>query len=155
MIFIIFNSIAVLLHMPYNLDLDRPSLQAMNTVIILVAIIVYIVECLMVLLTALNWANEYYEITPSKVRHKYGYTHRTENVYDVSHIQEITVVQDMWGRMFHYGTITITSPILSEKLILKYIDDPVNTMHIMHDIITKGGKIELTETEKRKTLYKK
>ena len=63
------------------------------------------------LFIVLEWLNEYYEITSTKIFHRRGIIWRRENVYAIisgdksTRITAIGVKQSALGRIFNYGTL--------------------------------------------------
>lgn len=150
--FVVFNSAGLALHiLPLFLQLEQNTYFLVNTIAVVIAVILYVIEFIIVLLITLHWANEYYEVTPGFIRHKYGYFYRKEEVFDCSQVQEITVNQTTIGRIFHFGTITVISPLLDHKIILQNIDDPVTIMRSIHEVLSndftdKGTSREFENT---------
>ena len=63
------------------------------------------------LFIVLEWLNEYYEITPTKIFHRRGLIWRREDAYAIisgdksTRITAIGVQQGMLGRIFNFGTL--------------------------------------------------
>lgn len=138
LIVFLFNIITMSIRVPVTiLEFDRDfliQLYNLNTALI---IILMFTQIFLIVLTCLNWANEYYEIKPGRIRHKFGFFFRKEEVFECTHVQEIELEQTFWGRLFNFGSIHIYSPALDRKILLVNIDEPEKNMELIEEIINQ------------------
>ncbi len=92
------------------------------------------------LFIVLEWLNEYYEITPTKIFHRRGIVWRRENTYDLSHdksdrITSIGIQQGLLGRLFNYGTLFFYDRGVYKYYYMHYIHNPLRYLEILHHLL--------------------
>ncbi len=122
---LIFSTIRILIRFPLlYLDLNQNLFTQLYTINTIIVLLLIFFEVLVVLIITLTWVNEYYEVSPGQIIHKRGILIRKENTYTCQHIQTIDLDQGFIGRIFNYGTLTLYSPALEDKIYLNNIDKP-------------------------------
>lgn len=88
----------------------------------------YIVQIFLIYTVLLHWLNKRYYLERSHLIIKRGIFTVVERVYDLKNIKSVVVTQGLFGKIFHFGSITleITSPGLSEEATLTEIPHPHN-----------------------------
>lgn len=100
-----------------------------------------LVKIVLTLFIVAQWLNEYYEITPTKIIYRRGIMRRKEDVYDLSRgdkaskITSIGVQQDMLGRIFNYGTLSIYDRGVYKYYYLNYIHNPLRYFEILRYLL--------------------
>lgn len=87
--------------------------------ILLLLIYGWIVLCIV-----LRWIYHYIVIEPKHIIIKKGILFTTEDRLNMQAMQEITVKQDLLGKLFNYGTIDIYNPELEKHVILRTVSQP-------------------------------
>lgn len=98
------------------------------------------VKILLTLFVVLEWLNEYYEITPTKIAHRRGIIWRKEDSYDISgeksaKITAIGIQQGVLGRVFNYGTLFFYDRGVYKYYYLYYIHNPLRYLEILHKLL--------------------
>lgn len=96
------------------------------------------------LFIVLEWLNEYYEITPTKIFYRRGIIWRKEDTFDVSgdkssRITSIGIQQGILGRIFNYGTLFFYDRGVYKYYYLHYIHNPLRYLEILHHILPDAG----------------
>lgn len=96
-------------------------------------------KILLTLFIVLEWLNEYYEITPTKIFYRRGIIWRRENAYDLSlksnRVTSIGVQQSLLGRIFNYGTLFFYDKGVYKYYFLHYIHNPLRYLEVLHDLL--------------------
>lgn len=91
------------------------------------------------LFIVLEWLNEYYEITPTKIFYRRGIIWRKEDAYDISlkstRITSIGIQQGLMGRTFNYGTLFFYDRGVYKYYYLYYIHNPLRYLEILHTLL--------------------
>lgn len=102
-------------------------------------IILFFGKFLLTLFVVLEWLNEYYEITPTKIFHRRGILWRREDIYDISlksnKITSIGVKQGLLGRIFNFGTLFFYDRGVYEYYYLYYIHNPLRYLEVLHQLL--------------------
>lgn len=97
---------------------------SLNTsLFLLVFAVAGIIKILIDIYVVLLWLNEYYEITPEYIVHKYGLFYRKQEHYRLDHVRAIDVDDSLLGEIFNFATITLYDIRLN-----KYLD-----MYLIHN----------------------
>ncbi len=104
-----------------------------------------IIKSAIIALLFLQWLNEYYEITPHLVAHRRGLIFRHVEKYPLKDIRDIEVDQTLFGRLFNYGTISLSDPTHHIKYLDMYqIHNPLRYATVLEDVIpNKVEKINI------------
>lgn len=99
-----------------------------------------LVKILLTLFIVLEWLNEYYEITPTKIFHRRGIIWRKEDVNDISgdrssRITAIGIQQSILGRVFNYGTLFFYDRGVYKYYYMHYIHNPLRYLEILHHLL--------------------
>ncbi len=102
------------------------SLQNIDIGFLLLLVGSYIFQIFLILTVLFHWLNKRYYIQDSHLIVKDGVFTKKLRVYDLKNVKTVMVSQDLFGKMFHYGTVTvvITSPGLKEEVYLSEIPNP-------------------------------
>ena len=93
------------------------------------------VKILLTLFVVLQWINEYYEITPTKIIYRRGIIWRKEDTYGLSRINAIGVQQGIFGRIFNYGTLFIYDVGVFKYYYLNYVHNPLRYLDVLHNLL--------------------
>lgn len=63
----------------------------------------------LIVTTFLSWINLVYIIRPDEIVRQKGIWNIKESAYSTERVEQVTVYQSFWGRLFNYGTIKIYS----------------------------------------------
>ncbi len=85
----------------------------------------------------LRWINEYYEIKPGEIIHKYGFIFRKQTVYKYTYIQQIDLQIGFIGKIFNYGTIILASPTIEAGIYLRNIHNPKKYLALIRSVISQ------------------
>jgi len=97
-------------------------------------------KILLTLFIVLEWLNEYYEITPTKIFYRRGIIWRKEDTYNLfwdksTRITSIGIQQDFLGRIFNYGTLFFYDRGVYKYYYLHYIHNPLRYLEILHHLL--------------------
>ncbi len=84
--------------------------------------------------TILLWLNEYYEITPDSVIHKKGIIFKQEQRYRLDYVRVMNVVDNFFGELFNFGSITLYDIRLNKFIDLYLIHNPRRYAKILHNL---------------------
>jgi uncharacterized membrane protein YdbT with pleckstrin-like domain len=86
----------------------------------------YIIQIFLIYTVLLHWLNRRYYLQGHDLIVKKGIFTTTERIYDLRNLKSVVVTQGLFGKFFHFGTITldITSPSLNEEVFLTEIPHP-------------------------------
>lgn len=85
--------------------------------------LVVLIKALYTSYLVLQWLNEYYEMTPEFIAHKYGIIFKKADHYRFVHIRRMIVNDSLLGELMNFGTITFYDTRLN-----KYLD-----MYMIHN----------------------
>ena len=142
----IFLFINLLIH--FILSYVAPSISAntffpVNTI---VSIVITLIKIFFMLLIVTQWLDSYYEVRPSKVVYKTGLFKRQEKEFDCPDIEQITLNEGFWGRLLHFGTITIYLKIDQDSFTLSNIPNPHRNLKLLQKALnSKQVNITLTD----------
>jgi uncharacterized membrane protein YdbT with pleckstrin-like domain len=106
------------------LDFNKETilqLYSFNTSLVL---LLSVLEIISIVLTMLNWINEYYEIIPGKIIHRKGVFFTKQEIFACHHVESIELLQGFMGKLFNYGSLDLFSPTLEKKIFLYNINNP-------------------------------
>lgn len=98
-------------------------------------VILALVKIALTLFVVLQWINEYYEITPTKIIYRRGIIWRKEDIYGLSRINAIGIQQGIFGRIFNYGTLFIYDVGVFKYYYLDYIHNPLRYLDVLHNLL--------------------
>lgn len=98
-------------------------------------VLLAIVKILLTMYLVLQWINEYYEITPTKILYRRGILWRKEDIYSLSRVNAIGVRQGIFGRTFNYGTLSIYDVGVFKYYYLNYIHNPLRYLDVLHRLL--------------------
>lgn len=82
----------------------------------------------------LQWVNEYYELYRKEFVHKRGIIWRKVEKYSIEHMKFAEVKQDMLGKLFNYGTLSLYDARRIKFLELYLIHSPMQFLEILETI---------------------
>jgi uncharacterized membrane protein YdbT with pleckstrin-like domain len=102
-------------------------------------------ELFLVLQVVLNWTNEEYEIREGSVIHRKGIFRLREEIFTLRNLASSRISQNFFGKLFNFGTITLSSPLLKQDVYLINIHDPKKIITSLEDNLEdknlQGGTI--------------
>lgn len=101
-------------------------------------------KILLTLFIVLEWLNEYYEITPTKIFYRRGIIWRKEDTFYLfrdrsSRISSIGIQQGILGKIFNYGTLFFYDRGVYKYYYLHYIHNPLRYLEILHNLLPDAG----------------
>lgn len=112
-------------------------IQFYNILFILSLVLLRII---FVVIIALRWINERYEIWPDAVIHKCGFIFRRQEKHPFSQMRSMRVEQGFFGKIFGFGTITLYNWYLETNTSLYLIHNPMKYFHIIENLMPKSEK---------------
>ncbi len=88
----------------------------------------------------LDWLNMYYEVNGEYIYLRKGVVWTTEQKFAMANFGDITLEQNMMGRIFNYGNIRIFDTELKRDFLLYTIHNPNKYYEILESIIPSGDK---------------
>lgn len=82
----------------------------------------------------LEWLNEYYEITPEYISHKYGIIFKKQEHYRIDTVRRIEVHDSFLGEVFNFGTIVLYDVRLNKYLDMYLIHNPRRYAKVIKEI---------------------
>lgn len=127
----------------FSLELGT-LLQTTNLISWLLILLLSIGQMVIVTMTVLAWANEYYMIRSGSIIHHLGVFKTVEEEYSLRNIEALTLEQSFWQKMYNYGTIHFFSPVLKQEYFLTNISNPKQTRDLIDQVVNsnKSGQKE-------------
>lgn len=89
----------------------------------------------------LQWLNEYYEITSTTLYHRRGVFFKKEEKFLLSHVRMVEVYQSAYGRMFNFGTVSLSDFRGTKYQDMYMIHNPFRYSQIIEELIpSSDGK---------------
>lgn len=82
----------------------------------------------------IQWLEEYYEISPREVIHRKGLFFKKEQRFTLKHLGKVTVQQNLLGRIFNYGSLTLYDWVTENNVELYLIHNPLKYHRILEEI---------------------
>lgn len=100
-----------------------------------------VLELYFVIKILLDWIGNvyYFDAAEKRLIQRQGVLNINEKVYDLKNIRSISMKQGIWGRLFHYGSITITASAAggySDKVYLNGISNPERSEEFLKKCLT-------------------
>ncbi len=109
----------------------------------------------------LQWLNEYYEITQKVIYHRRGLIFKKEEKYPLEQVALIEVTQNMLGKIFNYGTISlydrrrtkyadmylIHNPLRYAKIVEEQLEIFSEKKNIIRERLIEEDKYDISEDE--------
>lgn len=115
--------------------------------IIVFLVLVTLIQNILLIIVALKWVNDYYEVGHDEVAHVKGIVSRTKQSYPFHDIQSITVHQGFLGRLLKYGEVNLYIPTLGHDLHFREVSNPERFVELVKNINPK--------VERRKYIFKR
>lgn len=84
-----------------------------------------------------QWLNEYYEITPEKIIHRWGFFWRKEEDCLMQHMTVAGFKQGVIGKLLNYGTIKLYDEKDKKNYYLYLIHNPMRYYRIIKSLLPK------------------
>lgn len=72
----------------------------------------------------LEWLHNFYELRGGSITHAWGVVAKRQEVYSLQNIEAGKVRQDVFSRLFGFGTVSFYSPVLKKEYTLTDIANP-------------------------------
>lgn len=86
------------------------------------------------------WLYDYYEITPKEIRHKRGLFFVREERHTLAHLGSVNIDQDIFGRVFNYGSLNLFNWVLEKDATLYLIHNPMKYLQILKNLIPESDE---------------
>ncbi len=106
--FVMQVTVTLLILMPSAIPVDLPISDSALLIIVIVAeLAMGILEAVMLLFVTLHWLTTNYYITREHVIRYAGIMSVDEHIFELSHLRSVELHQSWFGRLCHYGNITL------------------------------------------------
>ena len=127
----------LVIRIPKSLLLSSYFDTSQNTFLNIAGIVYFsllsLFELFLVLQVVLNWANEEYEIREGSVIHRKGIFRLKEEIFTLRNLASSRISQNFFGKIFNFGTITLSSPILKKDIYLVNVHNPKKIIISLED----------------------
>lgn len=124
-------------------QLNASNNQAFNIFGLIFFVVLSIIEMACVLQIVLDWSTEEFEIKEGSIVHRKGIFHLKQKTFTLRNLGSANIYQGLLGKIFNFGTIVITSPILKKDIVLPDIHNPQQILLLLEDNIEqKNNKVE-------------
>ncbi len=106
-----------------------------------------LIELFLVVHTVLRWANEIYVVRGDSILHRRGIFTMKEDNITLQNMGSATIEQGILGKMLHYGTISVYSPVLKQEFKIENIPHPEQLVQTLY------GQME-SQSEKNSIIRK-
>lgn len=135
-----FVIIYLILAIPFNLFAASPATGLLTTnIMIFIILLLLLTKIVVGVLICLAWVRTYYEIHTERVIHYKGILVMNETIFSTKNVQEIWLTQDVLGKIFNYGTVTLYNPVLREKFHLRGISQASKYCDLIERQIRTGA----------------
>ncbi len=86
----------------------------------------------LVLYITLDWIMNYYILDRKDLVTKFGILFTREVSYDLGGLESMEITQGLFGKLFNFGTLTLSNPVLDRKLKLRSIPEPYAEAQFIH-----------------------
>lgn len=107
--------------------------QFLDSLGIIYYITLSVIELFIVLKITLDWSNEEYKIKDEALIHKRGILKLTQETYTLRNLGSAKIYQGFVGKLFNFGSIIVTSPILKSDIVLSDIHDPHKILNALEN----------------------
>ena len=94
-------------------------------------------KAVLMMCLCIQWQNEKYSITTSKIIHEKGVFFKKKEIYDYSHITLIDIKQGVFGKILNFGSIHLTDPFINKDIYLDDIHNPERYYHMLRELSPK------------------
>lgn len=141
---IIFGILVIVFHsVLFSVEQIEPSVISFNPAVF---IIILVLKLGITLFIVLQWLNDYYEITPTSVIHKYGLIWRHIQEHPFKHIRSIKISQGAFGKLLNYGTLEVYNWDMQEYVTLYLIHNPQRYLEVLQSLVP--------ETDQQKDVFR-
>lgn len=98
-------------------------------------ILLVVGKILLTIFVVVQWINEYYEITPTKIIHRRGIIWRKEDIYELALVRSIGIKQSLMGRIFNYGTLFIYDRGVYKYYNFNDLHNPLRYLDVLHRLL--------------------
>lgn len=103
---------------------DRLSFQTVIQYEVLIFIVVSIFLILVAIVVFINWFNSTIIIYPGVIIKARGFMNVTHSEYFLEEIEKTNIHQDIFGKLFKYGTVLIYKNAIDPDMSYQFISDP-------------------------------
>lgn len=102
------------------------STRAIDLIFFLFLVSSYTLQIFLIFTVLLRWLNKRYYLDASHLIVRSGVFTSKERTYELKNLKSVMVTQGIMGKLFHFGTlsITITAPSITEEVSLSEIPHP-------------------------------
>ncbi len=99
-----------------------------------------------------NYYNDYYVVTSRRVtrRDRVWLLHEARSEVPIDMVQDATIEQQFWGRLFDFGDVTIRTAAKPSTMVFKHVPAPDDVKDIV--LSGKGGAVAATFGQRKETL---
>jgi len=98
-------------------------------------ILLAVFKVAMTIFLVIQWLNEYYEITSTRIHYRRGIIWRREDVYEFMNIRSIGLKQSIFGKIFSFGTLYFYSRSTYKYYYLNDIHNPLRYLNVLHSLL--------------------
>lgn len=114
------------------------NISLLHTVIVIglpALIFLVFVKTFITIFIILQWLNEYYEISSDMIEYRRGIFFRRVEHFPTNDIKFIDVEQEVLGRIFNFGTITLLNVRRMQFAQMYMIHNPMRYAQVIEDIV--------------------
>lgn len=87
-------------------------------------LVLNLLEIVVLFYAVIRWHNHFYLVRPDKILTSRGVFLRRQRFFALKNIETITVHQDVFGRLFGFGTLHLYAPTLNHRIHMYGINNP-------------------------------
>ncbi|MCC6643926.1 PH domain-containing protein [Candidatus Peregrinibacteria bacterium] len=110
------------------------SLEMIDNFRISALLILMLIGEVVTLVILAHWLTEFYVLKNDSLTHRYGIFIKHKRVLMIKQVVEVLMKQGFFGKVFNYGTITLTSLQGNEGVFLKKVENPGKYFKILRDM---------------------
>lgn len=97
-------------------------------------ILLVVTKIILTIFLVIQWINEYYEITPTKIFHRRGIIWRKEDIYNLAQVRSIGIKQGLFGRIFNFGSLFIYDRGVYKYYYFNDLHNPIRYLDVLHSL---------------------
>lgn len=133
-LFLLFSIATVFLENYFLETQTNISEEDRLTILAISSIVLFVVDIAIVIYLFAKWATFYYIIMPKRIVYRTGFFTSDEKSYSLESIQKVELKQNLWGRIFNFGTLVIYNPVLQYDIVLSDISSPRRYLEILNGV---------------------
>lgn len=131
----ILAALSILIYLVYILPGDLISRFGIDFFAIPVFTAAVVIKTSFTFFIIIQWLEEYYEITPVEIIHRNGFIIKKEKAYRLEHLGSLEIDQNIFGRIFNYGTLRLYNWALDKQMYLYLIHNPKKYHKILENLL--------------------